>query len=60
MTGKLTHTYLDEHFSGEIVDYMGVPGKYEELSSVHLKDADYNLSLSRELSDYLLSIQDFV
>ena len=50
-TGKLTHTYIDEGCSGEIMDYKGNIGKYEELSFVHLEDQEYNLGLSQLIKD---------
>lgn len=57
-TGKNTHRYLDYEFSGEIVDYLGNPGTYHELSAVHLEGADYSLKLSDQYADYLLNYQD--
>lgn len=56
-TGKNTHTYIDEHRKGMVIDYLGVPGNYDELSGVHLEKADYSLSISREYLDYLLNIE---
>lgn len=57
-TGKMTHTYIDERRTGTVIDYMGVPGEYDELSGVHLMNADYSLEISREYSDYLLDIRN--
>lgn len=56
-TGKNTHTYIDEQRSGTVVDYLGVPGKYDERSGVHLEKSDYSLKISREYLDYLLNIE---
>lgn len=56
-TGKMTHTYIDDMREGVLLDYNGVMGKYKELSGVHLENADYSLSLSREYVDYLRDIQ---
>ena len=56
-SGKLTHTYIDEMRTGEIIDYMGVKGKYTELSSVHLSPSSYNLSLAKDYINYLLGIK---
>lgn len=56
-TGKLTHTYIDVETSGDIVDYLGNPGHFDELSSVHLEESDHTLSLSQDYIDYLLSIE---
>lgn len=57
-TGKSTHTYIDDETGGTLVDYMGVPGTYHELSSVHMEEAPYELSLSRAYVDYLLRVQE--
>lgn len=57
-TGKNTHTYIDEPKNGTVIDYLGVPGEYEERSSVHLEKSDYSLKMSREYLDYLLSIEN--
>lgn len=54
-TGKLTHTYIDEEMKGSLIDYTGVEAEYEELSGIHLGACDYNLSLSTEYIEYLLS-----
>lgn len=56
-TGKMTHTYIDEERSGELTDLDGVTCEYHELSSVHLANSDYSLSISREYSDYLRDVQ---
>lgn len=57
-TGKNTHTYIDERRTGVVVDYKGTPGLYDELSAVHLMEADYSLSTSREYADYISGLQD--
>ena len=56
-TGKLVHTYIDDETQGEITDYQGVKGYYHELSSVHLEEGDYSLSIADEFVDYILDIQ---
>ena len=56
-TGKNIHTYIDEETNGMITDYMGKTIGYHELSSVHLEESGYELSLSREFIDYLLGIK---
>lgn len=55
-TGKNTHTYIDEPRAGVVVDYLGTPGEYKELSGVHLEKCDYSLSISREYLDYILKV----
>lgn len=57
--GKLTHTYLDESQTGYVKDYNGNIGKYCELSSVHLENGFYNMSLSENFIDFLYKIGGF-
>lgn len=57
-TGKLVHTYIDEETQGEVTDYNGLKGYYHELSSVHLEEGDYSLSISDEFVNYMLEIQE--
>ena len=56
-TGKMTHRYIDERRAGRITDYKGIEATYDELSSVHLENADYSLSLSTEYVSYLLTLK---
>jgi hypothetical protein len=58
-TGKNTHTYIDYEISGVMVDYLGNPAPYHEMSGVHLIEADYSLSLSAAYADYLCGIQTY-
>lgn len=57
--GKLTHTYLDNPQTGYVADYEGKVGKYCELSSVHLENGFYNMSLSENFIDFLYKIGGF-
>lgn len=57
--GKNTHTYLDEEQRGAVVDYLGEPCEYEELSSTHLEPTDYTMSLSALYADYLMGIREY-
>ena len=56
-TGKTIHTYIDDPQSGYLVDYLGNRGHYDELSSVHMEESDYTLSISDIYLSYLLSIK---
>ena len=56
-TGKNTHTYIDNERDGILIDYLGNKCAYHELSSVHMEQADYHLSLSQEYVDYLTEIK---
>lgn len=44
-TGKLTHTYIDKEWEGQVVDYLGNVGHYHEKSSIHLEPASFKLSM---------------
>ena len=55
-TGKLTHTYIDEECSGEIIDYKGRKGRYHERSFIHLEDQEYNLGINQTFKDFLYSL----
>ena len=57
-TGKSIHTYIDEETTGEITDYLGKTIPYHELSSIHLEESGYELSLSKEFIDYLMGIKE--
>ena len=56
-SGKLTHTYLDMPLQGEIEDYMGHIGPYEEKSAIHMESASYEMNLLPQYLDYLRGIQ---
>ena len=56
-TDKLTHTYIDDSITAEIVDYMGKKCVIDAPSSVHLEPAPYMLSLSRTFINYLKKIE---
>lgn len=58
VTGKMTHTYIDDEQRGTITDYKGITNKYDELSGVHLEAADYSLSISDAYIDYLRGFRD--
>ena len=57
-SGKQTATYIDYETSGTVKDYRGVYDRYHELSSIHLENTSYNLSLANDYVNYLLSIND--
>ena len=58
-SGRLTSTYIDEEYSGTVLDYQGVPYDYNEKSAVHLEPSEYNLSMSQEFVDYLKGLRGF-
>lgn len=55
-TGKLTHTYIDESFTGFLKDYEGKEGSYTELSAVHLAPCEFNMSISNVYEKF---VRDF-
>lgn len=57
-TGKSTHTYIDYIQEGELTDYLGNTAHFKELSSIHLEEADYNLSLAEVYVKFLLGIKE--
>lgn len=59
-SGRMVATYIDEETQGEVVDYLGNKGTYHELSSIHLGDSTYTLSLSKDYIMYLLGIRNEV
>lgn len=56
-TGKNTHTYIDEPRKGQVVDYLGNQGTFDEFSSIHMEEADYSLSLATQYIDYLKGLR---
>ena len=52
-TGKLTHYYIDIPYTGVVVDYLGVPFNYNELSGVYLEKAAYSFDISTEYINFL-------
>lgn len=58
-SGRLILTYIDQETEGDIVDYLGVPYHYNELSSIHMEPSEYNLTQSEEFIRYLEGLIDF-
>ena len=42
-TGKMTHSYVDEEFIIDIIDYTGILATIHEKSCIHLEECEYNL-----------------
>lgn len=59
-TGKNTHTYIDGEIKGMITDYRGSTAAYDELSCIHLSEADYYFSLAEEYIAYLTGLKQEV
>ena len=56
-TGKLTHTYVDREWQGEVVDYLGEKFPYYEKSSIHLEPAPFKISMLDAFWDYMCGIK---
>lgn len=56
-TGKLTHTYIDEPFTGVMSDYRGVAQKVYSPSGVHLCEQDYTLALNPDFKQLFTIVQ---
>lgn len=54
-TGKLTHTYIETHHSGQLTDYQGNTADYDEMSAVHLCPCEFSMTMANE---YLKLIQN--
>ena len=57
-TGKNLLTYIDEETEGTMIDCNGVPYHYRELSSIHMEETDYHLSLSEPFLRYLRGVRN--
>ena len=59
-SGRTISTYIDDETSGEVVDYLGNVGTYHEMSSVHIAEGTYTLSLSKDYIKFLFGIRNEV
>ena len=57
-SGRMVSTYIDEPTNGKVKDYLGKTIPYCEKTSIHLGDATYTLSLSKEYIKFLLKIKN--
>lgn len=57
-TGKMTHTYIDCLKSFEVTDFQGHVTRETALSSVHLENASFHLSLSQAFKEFLQDISN--
>ena len=57
-TGKQIHTYIDYEIKGTLVDYLGNEDEYDELSSIHLEETEYSLSISETYKRLIFGIKE--
>lgn len=57
-SGRKLLTYIDDEREGDIVDYLGVPYHFHELSCIHMEDKEYHMSQSEEFIRYLTGLED--
>jgi hypothetical protein len=56
--GRTTSCYIDFETSGAVIDYLGTPGEFHEMTSVHIEQSEYNLSIADAYIKYFLGIQE--
>lgn len=56
-TGKMAHTYIDHEITTTLMDYLGNVALVTSPSSVHLEEAEYNLSMAEEHIRFMENIQ---
>lgn len=52
-TGKNTHTYIDDEMEGVVTDYQGHTTTVKSLSSVHLSECEFTLSIAKQYNTFL-------
>ena len=52
-SGKLTHYYIDDHYTGYVTDYLGKTIKYDCRSAVYMEKASYNFSIPAQYLEYI-------
>lgn len=56
-SGRTSSYYIDYDTSGDVIDYRGVKGHFDEKSSVHVEQTEYNLSITDAYIKYFLGVQ---
>ena len=57
-SGRTSSCYIDYETSGDITDYLGNEGHFDELTSVHVEQTEYNLSISSKYIAFFMGIQE--
>ena len=55
-SGRLTHTYSEEHIENILIDYNGVPDHVEQHGFIHLEPSAYHMSLGADYQQFLTSM----
>lgn len=53
-TGKSTHTYIDEYYDIDVVDYLGNVSNCQATHYIHLQEQEYNLSIAKQFEKFLM------
>ena len=56
-SGRTSSYYIDYETSGVIRDYLGNEGAFHELTSVHVEQTEYNLSITDAYIKFFLGVQ---
>lgn len=59
-TGKLTHYYIDDSYSGMITDYLGNTIPYFSKSGIYFEKASYNFSMDALYLNYLKELRGLI
>ena len=57
-TGKMTHTYIDDEYKFQVKDYKGRTTTVNPLSSIHLGECDFTLSISNQYNEFLHNLSN--
>ena len=56
-SGRTTSYYIDFETSGNVTDYLGNVGTFHELTSVHVEQTEYNLSITDAYIKFFMGVQ---
>lgn len=46
-SGRTVHTYINNEYSGTVIDYLGTPNEYHELSGIHIANTSFTMNADR-------------
>lgn len=52
-TGKSTHSYIDEYYDIDVIDYLGNVSNCQAYHYIHLEEQEYNLSIATQFEKFL-------